>query len=493
VAVTAGASRAGISDAGEIAEAIANAERQLRRIHGADLRTTTDDELCAVLNAAESLARLLASTQVVGAAEAAHRSRSELGTDGLSQRHGQVKPAPFLERILRISGAEAGRRIHLGTALRGDTALSGEILEPRFPELAEAVAAGEVGVEAASTIVRALDAARRTASIENLTIAESGLVEHARRNPVEQVADLARAIRDRLDPDGVLPREEETRIRRGIQLGRERNGIVPISGGLAPTSAALLKSAFDEANAPGAQPRFLSDQDRIAGTQTGTDDDGNEITTLRDTRTRPQRQHDVLDGLLKAGIRNTGLENGQLRSTAEITAHVSLKDLEAHTGVGYVEGISEPVSINTIERLLCDAVFRKTVLGNDGETLALGKAQYPFTSAQKKAIVARDGDTCVLDCDIPASWSDVHHVVEFNANGARGKTNVDNGVMLCGPHHDFVHHSDWQLSMMNGIPHVLAPPGFDPSQTWRRIGRPRPPLASGTDLAAALPFVSLER
>jgi hypothetical protein len=325
-------------------------------------------------------------------------------------------------------------------------------------------------------IVRALDDARRVASPDDLEVAEAGLVEHAQVMPVQFVSDLALVIRDRLDPDGVLPREAETRARRSFRLGRERNGIVPFSGGAAPATAALLRAAFDEANAPAATPRFLSEADRADGTMTTVRDDGTEAVTVRDTRTREQRQHDVFAGLLTAGIRNTGLEPGQIRSTAEVTVHVSLADLESGIGVGWIDGIRESISVNTVEQIACDATFRKIVLGNDGEVLALGKARYPFTSAQRKAIIARDGDTCLL-CDAPAAWTAAHHVQEYYTHGAVGKTDVDNGVLLCGAHHDLIHHTEWQIRMIGGIPHLLAPPVIDPARTWRRVGRPRVELS----------------
>ena len=456
----------------EASGVLKDAEELIRRYDSAVLSLASDAELCADVAQAESLARVLMAIQVAGAAEVAERSRRELGTAGLAQRHGCSTPAGMLESIARISGAEASRRIHLGSALRPSVTILGAALPPRFPALAEAVAEGSIDHEAATHIVRALDSVRRVARPEDLDAAEAGLVHHAEQNRVQYVSDLAIVVRDRLDPDGVLPREEETRIRRGIKLGRERNGIVPINGGLAPTTAALLKSAFDEANAPGAQPRFLSDDDRTNGTLTTIDDDGIETVKIRDVRTRDQRQHDVLEGLLKAGIRNTGLETGQIRSTAEITAQVSLADLESGRGVGYIDGMQESVSVSTIQRLLCDAVFRKIVLGNDGEVLAFGKARYPFSSAQRKAMIARDGDTCLF-CDAPAAWTDAHHVLEFYTHGAVGETNVDNGVLLCEPCHDIVHHGGWQITMIGGIPHVLAPPEVDPSQTWKRAGKSR--------------------
>lgn len=444
----------------------------LRGFEAGDARAMHNTQLTEFAGAAERISRLLAPIQCGAAAEIADRSRSELGSEGLARQHGCVRAAAFLEQVLRISGADATRRIRLGSALTGTVALTGELLAPRYPALAGAVAAGDVGPEAAAIIVRALDDARRVADPADLDVAEAALVDHARLGPVQLVSDLAIVVRDYLDPDGVLPREQETRARRSFGLGRERNGIVPIYGGVAPTLAALLKAAFDEANAPGAQPRFLSDDDRRDGTVTTANEDGTQTVTLRDIRSRDQRQHDVVEGLLKAGIRNTGLEAGQIRSTAEVTAHISLADLEAGTGLGWIDGIHEPVSVNTIQQLLCDAKFRRILLGNDGEVLAFGKARYPFTAAQRKAIIARDGDTCVM-CDAPVTWADTHHAEEFFTHGAVGETNVDNGVMVCPPHHDLLHHSEWQISMIGGIPHLLAPPEIDPSQTWKRLGRSR--------------------
>ena len=71
-------------------------------------------------------------------------------------------------------------------------------------------------------------------------------------------------------------------------------------------------------------------------------------------------------------------------------------------------------------------------------------------------------------CGAPASWCDVHHVKEWSADG--GLTDIDNGVLLCPAHHQWIHHSDYQLAMINGRPHLLAPFAADPTQTWRPVG-----------------------
>jgi hypothetical protein len=446
---------------------------ELEPLARVDTGVLGDDELCALTSAAEQVGRLLDSVRVTTAGEIEERSRIELGPEGLARRSGFTRGRFLLERLTRIGSSEASRRIRLGGLLSPRRALTGEPLASKLPEVAAAVSAGKVSLDAADGIVRTLEQARRTADPEQLAAAESTLVAKAASEPVDCVLDLARVLRDRLDPDGVLPREEETRVRRGIRLGRERNGVTPISGGLEPLTAALLKSAFSEANAPGVQPRFLSPQDELEGTETTTGNDGSRVVKVRDIRTRDQRRHDVFTGLLKAGIRNTGFETGQLRSTADVTVVIRLSDLESRSGPGWLEGVVEPVSAATVEMLACDALFRKIVLGNDGEVLSLGRTQYPFSAAQRRALLVRDGGCVWEGCSAPAGWCDVHHVVEYNSHGAKGTTDIDNAVLLCAEHHQFLHHSEWQLRIHHGRPEVVAPAALDPHQKWRRVTKSR--------------------
>jgi hypothetical protein len=70
------------------------------------------------------------------------------------------------------------------------------------------------------------------------------------------------------------------------------------------------------------------------------------------------------------------------------------------------------------------------------EVLDAGRATRTFTAAQVRSIVARDVHCIWPGCDIPAAWAEAHHVWHW-ADG--GPTSVDNGVLLCGRHHDRVH------------------------------------------------------
>jgi hypothetical protein len=454
-------------------DALTAATAQLAPLAGSSVRGLGDDDLLAFIRDAEQVGRHTDRLRMHAAAELEHRSRKALGSEGLSSKYGYVRSIHLLERMTGISEAEATRRIRTGIALRTDTTLTGDVLPPRFEKLAQAVDAGEVNVEAAASILRHLGQAERSASMEDLVAAEEMLVDTARRDPVDFVAGIGRMLRDRLDPDGVRPREEEIRERREIRLGRERHGLTPINGALEPLSAALLKAAFDEAGAPNAVPRFLSDHDRMNGTETVVDDDGHEVTTIRDTRSREQRQHDVLSGLITAGVRNAGTEDGQLRSTASVTAVILLKDLENGTGAGWIDGMQEAISASTAEMLACDGGFRKAVLGDHGEVLALGRGSRGFTQAIKRSVLIRDGG-CVADgCTSPPAWVDYHHVESFWEHGQRGNSDLDNAVPLCPVHHQDVHLGKWKVRMWNGVPQTQQPANIDPTQTWRTAGKSR--------------------
>jgi hypothetical protein len=72
-------------------------------------------------------------------------------------------------------------------------------------------------------------------------------------------------------------------------------------------------------------------------------------------------------------------------------------------------------------------------------------------------------------CTTPASWCEVHHVIEY-ANG--GPTHTDNGVLLCWYHHRSIDTNGWHVRMNDGVPETRAPGWLDPDRPWRRH---RPP------------------
>jgi hypothetical protein len=192
---------------------------------------------------------------------------------------------------------------------------------------------------------------------------------------------------------------------------------------------------------------------------------GDVVQCVRDPRSTEQRQFDVLIGLITAGLRSTGL-----RSTAAVSAVVRLEDLEAGEGVGWLDDVAEPISIETVRELACDAGFRRILLGFNGEPLAEGRRERYFTPVQRRVLAVRDGGCVWPQCTAPPSWCHAHHVVEWSQGGV---TDVDNGALLCPAHHHMLHDSDFTMKMIDGRPRLLAPPWLDPSGEWRTVGRSR--------------------
>jgi hypothetical protein len=423
----------------------------------------SDAELVARIAAAESERRRADAEAVRLAGELARRSRPELGSESLARRYGERSAAQLLERLTRVSSAEAARRIRLGADTAPRVSLVGEVLPARFDLVAQALDSGELGVDAALAIVRNLGAAERRASIEGLRAAESELVEQALTNSADLIAVQARTWRAALDADGAAPTERELRESRRFVIGREQaNGMTPFWGEADPVSAAELRTWLGARTAPNVQPRFLA-EDEVPEPE------------VIDPRTREQRSFDVFMGLLQAGVRAEALTGTPLSSAANVMVVVREDVLERGTGTAWISDVTEPISATGAATLACEAGIQKVLVGPLGQPLALGRRERYFTSAQRKVLAVRDGGCAWPECTAPPPWTHAHHVIPWSHDGP---TDVDNGVLLCAFHHHLVHDGEFEIRMFDGIPHLRAPYRFDLEQKWRRMGRQRVALVA---------------
>ncbi|MGH3266774.1 MAG: HNH endonuclease signature motif containing protein, partial [Trebonia sp.] len=99
----------------------------------------------------------------------------------------------------------------------------------------------------------------------------------------------------------------------------------------------------------------------------------------------------------------------------------------------------------------------------------LGTTQRLFTEGQRLALIARDLGCSFPGCDAPPQYCEAHHVTAW-AEG--GLTAIDNGALLCGPHHDHFEAWGWRCQMIDGIPHYHSPHGGGPIRN--RAHNPRP-------------------
>ena len=89
-----------------------------------------------------------------------------------------------------------------------------------------------------------------------------------------------------------------------------------------------------------------------------------------------------------------------------------------------------------LERLLCDCALSVLVVDPLGQPLWLGRTQRTASAGQRLSLIVRDR-SCVL-CGAHHQRCEVHHLIPFNAR-SRGKTDIDNLALVCGPCHRRLH------------------------------------------------------
>lgn len=111
----------------------------------------------------------------------------------------------------------------------------------------------------------------------------------------------------------------------------------------------------------------------------------------------------------------------------------------------FVDG--SPLSLDATRRILCDAEVRRIVVDSRGQPVNVGRATRKWSAAQRAAIVARDRHCRFPQCERPESWCVIHHVTWYSRGG---HTDIRNGVLLCGYHHQQIVHDEskgWTLTM----------------------------------------------
>ena len=125
-------------------------------------------------------------------------------------------------------------------------------------------------------------------------------------------------------------------------------------------------------------------------------------------------------------------------------------DLESlQTGLGTALVGDQPITAGEARRLACTASIVPAVLGGASEILDLGRARRLFNPAQRKAMALRDRRCRTEGCEIPAAWCEAHHARDPWVAG--GRTDLDDGVLLCSWHHHRAHdHRYDQRRLPNG-------------------------------------------
>jgi hypothetical protein len=415
-----------------------------------------DDALLAAQRTVAEIRRRADAAAAVIAGEIGHRSRRELGDAGLARRLGARTPEILVARVAGTSAREATSLARVGAVMTAPTPDAAEPA-PWLAAVAAAVRAGSLSVDAADAIRVGLGTPDASVSAESLRVAADALLVLAPSVTIEQLAARAREERAELDAAQVRDREQALRDRRFLRVVPQSDGTTRLAGLLDPESAAIVIGAYDAATSPRrGGPRFV-DPDCLA-----PDSSDRAGRLLADERTVEQIALDTFVDLIRLG---TEVAPDMLLGATKpaVRVLVTERDLALRHGVGRIEGQTDPVSIDTVERHACGAGIVPVLFDDAQQVVNVGRAQRLFTPRQRIGLAARDGGCRFPGCDRPPSWCEAHHINEWLRDG--GRTDVADGLLLCRHHHLLLHNNGWRATRRGADYFLVPPPSIDAKQT----------------------------
>ncbi|TDZ86057.1 hypothetical protein DE4585_01380 [Mycobacteroides salmoniphilum] len=414
---------------------------------------TAVDAFCA-----ESIQELTASEAltVLARLEVVQRRLSASGLGLVPKVTAQASPvelggtsyADVLSRRLHISKSAARRRIADAEQLAPRQALTGEVLAPQLPNVAEALCRGEVGEEHVRIIRSFFDRLPIVVDAPTREAAERQLAAMAARFRPEALRIGADRMMALLNPDDEFSDVDRAR-RRGISIGQQGfDGMSAISGLLDPETRAYLDAVFSKLAAPGmCNP---NDQTPLVDGEPAPE------AAERDQRTSAQRNHDALRACLRSA-----LASGQLGShhglPVTVVVSTTLKELEDAAGVA-ITGAGTRLPLRDLIRMAAHAHHCLTIFNDNGRPLYLGRTKRIASPDQRIVLHAKDRGCTHPGCHIPGYLCQVHHIDEW-AQG--GPTDIDNLTFACAPHHRLLEHGWTTRKHTDGTTEWIPPPQPD--------------------------------
>jgi hypothetical protein len=352
---------------------------------------------------------------------------------------------------LRITKAEAGRRIDDAADLGERRALTGEPLAPQLTATAAAQRDGLIGDGHVNVIRSFFAHLPAEVDLGTREAADADLARKASQYRPDELAKYAQRIMDWLNPDGEFHDQQRAR-KRGIILGnQEYDGMSRLSGMLTPQLRAAIEAMLAKLAAPGVcNP---DDESPVV------DEEPSQDAVRRDTRSQAQRNHDGflagLRGLLASG--QLGQHNGL---PVSIVVTTTLKDLEAAAGKGLTGG-GTLLPMSDVIRLASHANHYLAIFDN-GKALALYHTKRLASPAQRIMLYAKDRGCTKPGCDAPAYHSQVHHVQGWKATH---RTHINELTLACGPDNRLVEqHGFTTRKNAHGDTEWIPPPHLDHGQ-----------------------------
>jgi hypothetical protein len=311
---------------------------------------------------------------------------------------GNVTAASWLARTCKMSVTSAHDRLRVGEQLGS------------LPEVAAALASGEIGYQAASQLARLREKLGDKQDLFN----EEEMLGFARQFSVRHLRELCDVAWHVVDPDGFFKEAEENFTRRRLHISQLADGMYAVDGLLDSVTGAAWKTAID-----------------TLARRKGPEDE----------RTAAQRRHDAHGELV-----NHAMDQGTLPRRNGVKPHINLtttiEGLKHELGAPPADlELSLPISTRTLERISCDSTISRVLLA-DSMVIDVGRATRTVSAPTRRALRTRDKGCRFTGCDRQVDWTNPHHIVHWSRGGPNDRENL---VLLCYFHHRLVHEGGWQV------------------------------------------------
>jgi hypothetical protein len=426
----------------QIVEVFDALEADLDRALELSFDALTTPERLAMLQRCESVRRRLPAVE--------HPLVNQIGEQADPAELGGKLTATLANR-LRISGAEASRRVHEAADLGERKGITGQPLPPVLAATAAAQRGGSIGSAHVAVIRGFWHRLPDFVDAETRDKAEAQLARLAREHRPDELAKLADRLTDCLHPDGNFTDVDRAR-RRGLTLGNQDiDGMSPLRGWLTPEARATLEAVLAKLGAPG-----MANPDDQTPALDGTPGDEQ---IQRDSRSTAQRNHDGLNAALRALLASgkLGQHNGL---PASIIVTTTLRDLEAAAGQG-ITGGGTLLPMSDVIRLARHA-HHYLVIFDHGRAIGLYHTKRLASPGQRIVLYAKDRGCTRPGCDLPGYYCEVHHVEDWADTHS---TDINQLTLACGTDHALVGSGGWVTRKRgNGNTEWIPPPHLDYGQ-----------------------------
>jgi hypothetical protein len=350
---------------------------------------------------------------------------------------------------LRISYAEARRRVNDVKQLSPRVTLTGQQLPPDLPTTAQAWRDGLLDgqhLRVIQTFFSDLPDATPTETVEHT---ERFLAQQAAELRPDQLQKAANRCALLINPDGKFADEDRARQRGFTWCGQRPDGMSV--GKL--TASPELRANIDAWLARFAAPGMCNPDDQTPCVNGEPTDEA----ASTDRRSHSQRQHDALNALVRGqlGDPKLGVHNG-----LPVTVIVSTTLQELTSGAGRaVTGGGTLLPMRDLIRMARHSYHYLAVFDqHSSRPLYLGRTRRIASPDQRIVLYAKDRGCTHPGCDVPGYWCEVHHIDDWAAGGL---TDIDKLTFGCKPNHKLATQGWRTKKLPNGRTAWIPPPPLD--------------------------------